>query len=457
VKSDAAVARTPDSAPFPATDSGPANAIWAAYFSQHRPAPRAVARQVDQLLKAQQYEHAIELMQAAVIEGQSQPWMYEALAVAMQAAGRPEADIERVVLSLADFGTADFGSLTFSAAYLVRLGRESAGLRLYREASRLLPEQPEPYVLGLKLARRLGDVDGVQWAVAGVLQHAWTHDYKTLHREAENAAAEFQQRLAKTGDAARAARFQQSVTTARQRDLVARLVWNGPGDLDLRIEEPSLTVCSFQSPQTAGGGILVHDGYGPQADNCYEEYVCPQGLTGDYRFIVKHVWGEIVGRRATLTIIEHQGTPQERVTTQPIALGAEDAVVRVKLADGRRQTPRVTAAAVSAATALPPKTGRRRTLSPAAQQAAAELAASREQLGQFEIRRTGAIGFQPVITIIPEGETFTAQAIVSPDRRYVRIGINPTFSNLIRTETFTFFGPLGGTGPGPTQPAGNAP
>ncbi|MEZ6067355.1 MAG: hypothetical protein R3B90_17000 [Planctomycetaceae bacterium] len=58
------------------------------------------------------------LLEAALINGQSQPWMYEVLALSMTIQGRPEADVRRVVLSLADFGTADYASVTYSAAYL---------------------------------------------------------------------------------------------------------------------------------------------------------------------------------------------------------------------------------------------------------------------------------------------------------------------------------------------------
>ena len=251
-----------------------------------------VAR-VDQLLVAGEHEHIIALISAAIIHGQSQPWMYEALAASMEAAGRPRAEIERVVLSLADFGTADFGSLMFSAAYLVRLGREEAGLRLYREAARMLPEQSEPYVLGLRLARKLKDVDAIEWASAGVLQYAWGRDYQHLHREAENAAAEAIQSLRRGGNAERAASLAATLADARQRDLVVRLVWSGEADLDLHVEEPSRAVCSFQTPETPGGGVLVREGHGPVAANCREEYVCARGQSGEYRITVRHPFGKI--------------------------------------------------------------------------------------------------------------------------------------------------------------------
>jgi hypothetical protein len=51
-----------------------------------------------------------------------------------------------------------------------------------------------------------------------------------------------------------------------------------------------------------------------------------------------------------------------------------------------------------------------------------------------------AVGYQPVITEIPEGVTMTAAAVVSSDLRYVRLAINPSFVTLTDVFTFTFVG-----------------
>ncbi|MCA9053876.1 MAG: hypothetical protein KDA75_08565 [Planctomycetaceae bacterium] len=413
-----------------------------------------MAAKVQALHESDEHAHVIGLIQAALIHGQSQPWMYEVLALSMEIEKHPREEIERVVLSLADFGTADFGTMSYSAAYLVRLGRDAAGLRLYQQASRMLPEQPEPYILGLRLARKLKDLEAVDWAATGVLQYAWTKDHQALHREAENAIAEAAELLRKQGQPERAEALQSSAHSARQRDLSVRLVWSGVGDLDLLVEEPSRHVCSFEQMETPGGGTLIHDGYGPEPENCYEEYVCALAQSGDYRIRVRHVWGEIVGNRATLTVIRHQGSPQEALTTKTIVLGPEESVTRVELSDGRRTSLRsVSSQQVSAAlpSQLPPKRGRRPAGAP--QEAAADYARSRGQLEGFEMRRTGAVGYQPVIQIVPDGTTFTAQAVVSPDRRYVRIGVSPMFTNL--TDVFTFSFVNGGQGTGVNPGTGN--
>lgn len=48
------------------------------------------------------------------------------------------------------------------------------------------------------------------------------------------------------------------------------------------------------------------------------------------------------------------------------------------------------------------------------------------------------VGYQPYITFLPGGASLRASAVVSGDRRYVRIGVNPYFSRVGKVRTFTF-------------------
>lgn len=442
--------------PLPEANAGPTDEIWAAYFAAHRPAPHLVARHVEKLLQQKQHPHVIALVQAALINGQSQPWMYEILALSMEAEKYPKPAIDRVVLSLADFGTADFGMITYSAAYLVRLGRDEAALRMYREASRMLPEQSEPYILGLRLALKLKDPQGVEWAACGVLRYAWGKDRQTLHREADLAVAEAEGWLKKGGQTDQAASLMSAVREARRRDLVIRLQWSGPGDLDLLVEDPSSSVCSFENPETRGGGMLVHDGYGPRPENTYEEYVCPLGMSGDYRIRVRHAWGEIVGNRATLTIIRHQGSAEEQVTSQSITLGAEEPIVRVTLAFGRRESPRTLTAMDEPrrlADHSPALRRLPREFPDKIKQVVDEFTDSRAERDRVQVQRAGAFFVQPVVTVIPEGASLSVLPVVSPDRRYVRLGVAPSFTNITDVYTFGFLnaptvGPGGNPGIG---------
>ncbi|MCA9020643.1 MAG: hypothetical protein KDA74_10900, partial [Planctomycetaceae bacterium] len=57
------------------------------------------------------------------------------------------------------------------------------------------------------------------------------------------------------------------------------------------------------------------------------------------------------------------------------------------------------------------------------------------------VQNTGGIANQPVITVIPEGISLTGAAVVSPDRRYVRLSLSPQFTNVTEIFTFSFMNP----------------
>jgi len=50
----------------------------------------------------------------------------------------------------------------------------------------------------------------------------------------------------------------------------------------------------------------------------------------------------------------------------------------------------------------------------------------------------GAVGYMPVIQQLPEGMSMTANAVVSADRRYVRITPTPFFSDIREVVRFNF-------------------
>jgi hypothetical protein len=68
---------------------------------------------------------------------------------------------------------------------------------------------------------------------------------------------------------------------------------------------------------------------------------------------------------------------------------------------------------------------------------------TRDALRRMAAARHGATasaaGFFPVITVLPQGASLTASAVVSPDRRHVRITVNPFFSSIGPVDTFNFF------------------
>ncbi len=61
-----------------------------------------------------------------------------------------------------------------------------------------------------------------------------------------------------------------------------------------------------------------------------------------------------------------------------------------------------------------------------------------------------SVGFQPIIQTFQDGVQMSVQAVISADRRYVRLSVSPFFTNITDVFTFTFAGggTNGGTGIG---------
>ena len=71
-----------------------------------------------------------------------------------------------------------------------------------------------------------------------------------------------------------------------------------------------------------------------------------------------------------------------------------------------------------------------------------ELARDRRRAslaGMFLGQRNRAVGYHPIISILPQGNMMMAgPVIVSPDRRYVRVGISYSNMSIGAVHTFNF-------------------
>lgn len=429
--------------------------VWSEFFAKNTPPVRAVQQHINYLTANQQHESVIAMLNAAIIAGQAQPWMYEILAVTMEAAGRPQEEVDRVILSIADFGNASYDTMMFSGAYLSGFGREKAALKMYREASHMAPERPEPYALSLKLAAKTQNPDDAVWAACGALRYVWNVDSPKLHQQSEELLRSAGATLKKANQEEQLAELNRLAEQARQRDLQIRLAWNGTADLDLSVEDPTGSLADFRWRESLGGGYLLNDGSGGLGpDHCHEDYVCPLGFSGEYIVRIKQDSGKIVGNRASVTIITHQGTPQEKKVTKSVLFeSGPEQTVRISLEDGRREQKRTSLLASPQGSlrawelvGMPAKPVVRRRPDPGIRQVAAEFRNSRQ--GALPARNqpmgaAGAVGFAPIVRLIPEGSRLAAQAVVSPDRRYVRLSLSPMFSQIIDVAVFSFQGSPG--------------
>ncbi len=426
--------------------------FWNDLFARQRVEPRAVREAARQLLQERQEEHLIALCQAALRNGQPQPWMYETLGLAMQLHGSPKEDIERALMSAVDFGAGASDRL-YIADYLVRLGLDERALTLYRQVAQLEPLRPEPYVHALQIAQRLGDLETTKWATVGVLRQAWPAEQASVEQQAFRIAQATLQRLKNEKRSQDYAAYKKQLDAALLRDCVVKVTWTGDADVDLLVEEPSGTICSLRTPRTTGGGVMLGDtsaqNYVQAASGEYSEiYTCPQGFAGTYRVLLRRVWGKVTAGKVTVDVYTNYGSQAEKHERQQIALGDQDAVAVFNLDEGRRQEPLAEQQLANAA-------ARQVALNRAvlAQQLSAITdprlgVPSRDGLPLGALNLGGGVGFQPVIITLPEGTNFAVTGVISADRRYVRITSIPFFSGIGEVTTFTFAGASQETGVG---------
>ncbi|NQV25551.1 MAG: hypothetical protein HQ518_14420 [Rhodopirellula sp.] len=431
---------------------------WYRRFSETKFPQKDVVLAVGKLHAAGRHDENVALMKAALTTGQSQPWMYDVLPLSMKLAGRPQHEIDRAMLSRVDFTTTDVTSLLLSAARLGELGGKRLALDLYQQAAAIDPTRPEPYAVALKLARVEHDADATQWACSGILTHVWTRDFQTRHDGARDAAADIQQELFKAGKLKRLEEFKAAIAQAERRDLQIKVEWSGNGDLDLTVKEPLGTTCSLVQPKTASGGLHIHDGFGPRRENCYEEYICVEAASGLYELQIDHVDGTIVSKRCVVTVISHVGSAEKRVSRTVVSLDGSGAKVPFTLENGRRKQLAPTVGSKPAAQGSTRLS--RQELIARVRQGAGPVAVG-NAAGQGGVAPSGfrlpagaftaGVGFSPIVGFINEGVSLSANAVVSADRRFVRISVAPFFNTLREIQTFSFQGgsaasPGGGTG-----------
>ena len=97
------------------------------------------------------------------------------------------------------------------------------------------------------------------------------------------------------------------------RDCVVIVTWTGDGDVDVLVEEPSGTICSLRNPRTTAGGILLDDAIRQSGRDSFGGrsmvYVCPKGFDGQYKMLIRRVWGNVTSGKVNVEVITHDLTP----------------------------------------------------------------------------------------------------------------------------------------------------
>jgi hypothetical protein len=404
--------------------------------------------------------------------------MYEVLALAMQADNQPRAEIERALMSAVAMARTNEDVL-YIATYMSRMGFDTRALKLYRQVAAIDPTRFEPYMHGLEVAIRLGDVGGIQWACVGVLGQAWPADKADVVNLARRTAIVTLKELRNQKRTEQATRFAAALNEAIIRDCLVRVTWNGDAEVDLAVEEPAGTVCSLRNPHTSSGGILLTSSSHRDSitdEGTSEEYVVTQGFPGKYRMLLRRVWGKPTAGKVTVEVYTHFGAKNATLMRKQIPLGDTDSMVEFSLKEGRRHEAIADAQvanaiqgmaglnqAVLAQAAVGPAPGNQQVAAavgntditqklaaindPTAQQSFSvsrstnplnNLPNGVNAAGFFPFAMQGAVGYQPVITTLPSGTNMSATAVISADRRYVRITATPLFSSIGPVQTFNF-------------------
>ena len=432
--------------------------FWNAYFAGQRADEASVRETVRELMVKKQLGQVISLINSALRNGQPQPWMYESLGIAMQLDGRSKTDVERAIMSAADFSTSN-DELMYIAQYLSRLGLDRRAMLVCQQVTKTEPLRKEAYAMGLRFAQANNDIAGVRWATVGILSQAWPASMAEIELTASRVAKATLERLASEGRTDERDAFLKELQEAVVRDCVVRVSWTGEADVDVSVEEPSGTVCSIAEPRTAGGGVNLGDAYsvkGKQNEGSSEAYVCPKGFAGTYRVQIRRVWGEVAAGKVTVDVYTHLRSGDMQHERQQLELSDKDAMVVFDLNHGRLAEPLESAQLAGAVkrqqsisrsilaqqisggsdpSAVPGAGGNGRPFNPF--------------LGRGALVASGAVGFQPIVQTLTGGPNLTVSGVVSADRRYVRIAAVPSFNTIGDVQTFTFAGnaqPTGGAG-----------
>ncbi len=460
----------------PAIDAGVKNAIeqgadpqtvWETLFTARQEDPAVVRATVRFLHKKQQHKHVVGLIQAALRHGQGQPWMYEALGLALeglriQGEDIDRTDIERALLSALDVQELNAESVMYLAKYMAGAGFEQRSLKLYRQAALLEPTRPEPYLNALHLAQRHFDLQALQWTTVGVLGQAWSGGNNTKWwQEAKAVGQNAVDVLRATRQFKKADQLQQALAEAQKRDLIVTISWTGDADMDLAVEEPAGTICHRRNPRTSSGGVLLEDCFssGQRSSKLLSEtYICSQAFNGPYRVILKRSWGKPTAGKVTVDVYTNWGEPLKmRHHRQQVSIGDTDAAVLLTIDEGRRAEPledRLVANAVEDHVALRRELLLKQLDAISDKYAQRQWAGGRQRaaLGERIARVAGPnapVGFQPVITTLSSGIQYTAQGVISADRRYVRFAGTPFFSNIPEVTIFNIGSGESRTVPGP--------
>ena len=266
------------------------------------------------LSEAGEYDQTAEVLKATIRHGRANAdWTHEALALALRSSMASPAEIERASLSGIDLDPKNAKEYIKAAKAESELGRNAAAIALCQRAATLEPNLPDAYANALVYVERSTDVatDVVGWATSNLLKRDWTNDGVDYSKQTKARVAKIAKKLTDAGRNADADKVNRGLSESKSRDLIVEVRWQGQGDLDMSVAEPSGAVASATAKRTSGGGVLKCDILEQGDDDRSEIYSAAEAFSGTYRVVVKTSLGRAVGNKALVKVTKFAGTPKE--------------------------------------------------------------------------------------------------------------------------------------------------
>ena len=166
-----------------------ANQAWDTYFKNNQPGSKSIRATVRHMVDQQRHEEIVALINSAIRNNQGDAsWMFQALGISMQILGRPNAEIERAVMSAVDLSHS-LPEAMFAAIYMSKNGMLDRSLQLLEDLATSNPSLVQPLEVGLGIAESTNSVDGMRWSSIGVLSQEWPEKADLAQRARYAAAA----------------------------------------------------------------------------------------------------------------------------------------------------------------------------------------------------------------------------------------------------------------------------
>jgi len=435
---------------------GDANRAWTEYFASVHPAAADVRATVRKHHKSKNYDEIIALINGAIRNDEIQPWMFEALGLAMKLGGKSQHEIERAFMSAVDFSTSTESAME-AAKYMLGAGMEKRAISVLMDITIENPSTVEPYLLGLDAAERVKDDEARKWAVLGVLSQEWPGGKYVVQR-AKILAKTIQNSLQASGDEEALKEFNENLAEAKQRDCIVEISYTGDADVDLYVKEPGGTVCSRLVRRTTAGG--VHEGdnasAGPnQSGMVTERYVLAKGFAGDYQVIVRKQTGKVTSGKVNVDVRHNVNSPYETRESKLVEIGDTGALVNFTLGTGRRTDSLeehtietvVEQQMVSTRQILAQQLASSYDSSAASDYYGGLIAGAQEgnpfaidQLANDPGLDPGVVGYQPNIQFFNLSTTLQVQHATTSDRLYVLVSLSPFITDLQSVSNFNTLG-----------------